>query len=236
LSSRALGGATGAGEAVGVTGRRKIALFVVLLLLIGCVAAGNGFFGEVHPPPFDVLAPDVVRARHDVEWQSSDAVLTTVRPLPVLATTASSTCGRFTPMFTLWASNDHWRCTAQYLALAGVHAGKVDEAVAVAESQLHRRQCRDGALLRDSQNPPASGEPPFGAGMLCDRDGITVSAQMVYADEQAVSQVLWLFAPEPSIDVAAALARATADGDRYLLVVMCVADAFGHRPTPAGPT
>jgi hypothetical protein len=214
-----------------MTRRRAIALSVVLLLLIGCVAAGRAIHGQFQQPPFDALAPDVVQTRHDVEWRASDAVLTTARPMPILATTASSSCGPFTPVFTLWVSNDHWQCTAHYLALAGVHARTADEAVAVAESHLRRRHCTDGTLRRDPQNPPASGEPLFGAGMLCHPDGNLVSAQLVQADEQAVRQA-WLLPQPTSIDVAAVLARAAADGDRYLLVVTCGANALGHRPTP----
>lgn len=192
-----------------------------MVCLLVPLFAGTG--GCTEPETFDRNAPDVAAARQKAVADVADVVRTALRGLPLYGSVDLDACeeGRDDP----WNQDDYrWRCVAGYKAVAGVRGTDAATAVSFAERHLTNVGCT-GSLRYD----------PGLAGLDQDNDLYIgpesayrcaqgpVYIQLVRSDDKAAPKRIGgkprgPVGAQPPIDLPAALAAASADGWRYLLV------------------
>jgi hypothetical protein len=193
----------------------------MVCLLVSLVAGAGGCTA---PEKFDRNAPEVAAARQTAVVEVADAVRTAVRGLPLYGAADLDACeqGRGDT----WGQEDYrWRCVAGYIAVAGVQGMDAAAAVSFAEQHLTRAGCT-GSLRADAHGFAGldqTNDPTIGPEDTCHCAQGPVYIRLVRSDDNAVPERIGgrprgpIGAQEP-IDVPAALAAASADGRRYVLV------------------
>jgi hypothetical protein len=201
----------------GMFHRRGLMVFLLVPLF-----AGAG--GCTAPETFDRNAPVVSASRQTAAVEVADVVRTAVRGLPLYGSADLDACeqGRDDA----WSQDDYrWRCVAGYLAVAGVRGKAAAAAVSFAEEHLTSVGCV-GSLRADAQGLAGldrSDDLSDGPERTYRCAQGPVYVRLIRSDDSAALERISgrprgpVGAQQP-IDLPAALAAASADGRRYLML------------------